>query len=126
MSEKKWKPMVGRLWPLKKSTETSKYPPIVLVVDESSKAACFFDPDGNKVELSKFFFRSEPYESEYFADEATITQTIVLLSDLLEAATNSTPLPKEEATKFSEKIMVISQRLRDIATKSLHKPIELE
>lgn len=118
--------MVGRLWHLKKSTETSKYPNIVLVVDESPKSACFFDPNGNKVEISKFFFRSEPYESEYFAEEMTITNAIVLLSDLLEAVSGDILPAKAEVAKFADKVKLISQQLRNAADKSLRKPIEQE
>lgn len=117
--------MVGRLWPLKKSTETSKYPSIVLVVDESPKSVFFFDPDGNKVEISRFFIRLEPYESEYFAEEATITETITLLSNLMEAVVGPVP-SKEEVDKLMAKVNIISQRLRDVADKSLKKPIVLE
>jgi hypothetical protein len=104
--------MVGRIWKLKNFTENKKYPPEVMVIDESATSAFFLDEEGCKVEISKFMLRFHPIPTTQFADEETIMEAIALLSELL-LLVNKPKAKKEIAGRVSS----TSAKLRNLADK---------
>lgn len=123
----KFKPMVGRLWELKNLTAVKQYPPMVMVIDEDNSNAYFMDELGNKIGVSKFYFRQQPVAISCYADEGTITDAISLLWELnlaLVEATNEGVMPdKEKLALFRSKSEATSSKLREIANKQISTAI---
>lgn len=103
----KFKPYVGRFFRLKNYTSLSKFPQVIVVLDEDRSSVSFLDLDGKLTKVSKFYINPEPFGIATFTASDSINRALLLIekmrSQLAEAnAKNIKQLNKDSQEVVSE------------------------
>jgi hypothetical protein len=114
----KFKPFVGRCFELKNFVDLKKFPPVVLIMDETKKEVMFLDNEGLATWISKFYLRDKPVESRVYASPDTLTEAIGLIEDMRTGMVEG-PLAgeKKRANELNKRCATILQQLRDLGNR---------
>jgi hypothetical protein len=115
---KEFKPYVGRVFELRNYTNLKKYPPAVLIFDETAKDVMFLDLEQNPVWISKSYLRPNPLDCKHFATPDTLTTVMSLIESMRTMlAEGELALDKKKLASLNKKCERALSELRDIATR---------
>jgi hypothetical protein len=118
-TKKKFKPFVGRCFELKNFTDLKKFPPIVLVMDETKDQVMFLDNNGVATWIKKHYLRDTPVESRVFASPDTLTGVMTLIEKMRTLLVEgSLAADKRKVTELNKLCARAIEELRDLGNRT--------